>query len=98
MKRVPTTTATPQAFYSVNHSSDGKIQFGETWAVPSSTQPLRVRDVRVANSAAGADTSSGAKSRGGRETGQHARTQIDRTQCGRDLFQSSAGTRAKSSE
>ena len=56
---VPTTTATPQSFYSVNYSSDGKIQFGETWAVPSSTQPLRVRDVRVANSAAvSADTTS----------------------------------------
>ncbi|HTS61468.1 MAG TPA: hypothetical protein VMH28_05565 [Candidatus Acidoferrales bacterium] len=56
---VPTTTATPEAFYSVKYSSDGKIQFSETWAVPSSAQPLRVRDVRVASSAAASsDTSS----------------------------------------
>ena len=33
---VPTTTATPSAFYSVKYSSDGRIQFSETWAVPSS--------------------------------------------------------------
>ena len=45
---VPTTTATPAAFYTVVYHSDGRIQFQETWAVPSSTQPLRVRDVRIA--------------------------------------------------
>src|SRR5215470_4788822 len=46
---VPTTTASPVASYNVKYASDGKVQFTETWAVPSSTQPLRVRDVRVAN-------------------------------------------------
>src|SRR5947209_12351384 len=46
---VPTTTANPSAFYSVKYSSDGRIQFNETWAVPSSVSPLRVRDVRVAS-------------------------------------------------
>jgi hypothetical protein len=56
---VPTTTATPAAFYTVVYHSDGRIQFQETWAVPSSTQPLRVRDVRIAiPGAAGADTAS----------------------------------------
>src|SRR5438067_13513802 len=45
---VPTTTATPIAFYTVAYNSDGHIQFTETWAVPSSVQPLRVRDVRIA--------------------------------------------------
>lgn len=45
---VPTTTATPTAYYTVVYNSDGRIQFTETWAVPSSTQPLHVRDVRVA--------------------------------------------------
>jgi hypothetical protein len=43
----PTTNATPPAQYSVKYSSDGKIQFQETWAVPASTTPLRVRDVRT---------------------------------------------------
>ena len=45
---VPTTTATPAAFYTVVYNSDGRMQFQETWAVPSSVQPLRVRDVRIA--------------------------------------------------
>ena len=54
---VPTTTATPVAFYTVVYNSDGRIQFSETWAVPSSVQPLRIRDVRVATpGAAGNDT------------------------------------------
>jgi len=45
---VPTTTATPESKYSVRYNSDGKIQFEETWAVPPSAVPLRVRDVRIA--------------------------------------------------
>ncbi len=54
---VPTTTATPAALYTVVYNSDGLIQFQETWAVPSSAQPLRVRDVRVASAGStGADT------------------------------------------
>jgi hypothetical protein len=56
---VPTTTATPAAFYTAVYNSDGKIQFQETWAVPSSTQPLRVRDIRIATTGSvgsGSDT------------------------------------------
>jgi len=45
---VPTTTATPAAFYTVVYNSDGLVQFQETWAVPSSVLPLRIRDVRIA--------------------------------------------------
>src|ERR1035437_5271 len=45
---VPTTASTPQAYYTVVYNSDGRLQFQETWAVPSSAQPLRVRDVRTA--------------------------------------------------
>ena len=45
---VPTTTANPPAAYSVIYNSDGRIQFQETWSVPSSTTPLHLRDVRVA--------------------------------------------------
>jgi hypothetical protein len=55
---VPSTTATPAALYAVVYNSDGRVQFQETWAVPSSTQTLRVRDVRVATTggSAGSDT------------------------------------------
>lgn len=57
---VPTTTATPPRVYSVTYNSDGKLQFYETWVVPPSTAPLRIRDVRttVATGSAGADTGS----------------------------------------
>ncbi len=57
---VPTTTATPAAFYTAVYNSDGRIQFQETWAVPSSTHPLRVRDVRVAAAGAASSDSGGA--------------------------------------
>ncbi|HZT31859.1 MAG TPA: hypothetical protein VFA33_18365 [Bryobacteraceae bacterium] len=50
---VPTTNASPAGYYSVNYNSDGKVQFQETWAVPPSTNPLRVRDVRVASPSGG---------------------------------------------
>lgn len=43
----PTTNAVPAAEYLVKYSSDGKIQFQETWAVPPSPTALRVRDVRT---------------------------------------------------
>lgn len=48
----PTTTGTPPTYYRVRYSSDGRVQFEETWAVPPSARPLRVRDVRVSSSAA----------------------------------------------
>lgn len=56
---VPTTTATPVAFYTVVYNGDGRVQFQETWAVPSSAQPLHVRDVRISTAgSAGASSSS----------------------------------------
>lgn len=54
---VPTTTSNPATYYTVKYNSDGRVQFQETWAVPPSTQPLRVRDVRIA---APGNTSGGA--------------------------------------
>jgi hypothetical protein len=51
---VPTTTAVPAANYTVIYNSDGHIQFTETWAVPSSPTPLRIRDVRIAQTQTGA--------------------------------------------
>ncbi len=47
---VPTTNATPAATYTVRYSSDGRIQFTEVWAVPPSTGPLKLKDVRVPSS------------------------------------------------
>lgn len=45
---VPTTTANPPSAYAVQYSSAGRTTFTETWAVPPSSVPLRVRDVRLA--------------------------------------------------
>ena len=58
---VPTTTSTPTTYYSAKYNSNGRIQFEETWSVPSSAQPLHVRDVRSAapSNVAAADTSGG---------------------------------------
>ena len=47
VKLVPTTNADPAATYVVTYNSDGKVQFQETWAVPPSSKPLRIRDVRI---------------------------------------------------
>src|SRR3954452_17342858 len=54
---VPSTTAIPAGAYSVTYNSDGRIQFQERWAVPVSSVPLRVRDVRTtAYGSASSDT------------------------------------------
>lgn len=47
---VPTTNASAGAYYSVRYHSDGRIQFSETWAVPPSATPLKLKDVRVSGS------------------------------------------------
>jgi len=44
---VPTTNATPGAYYRVRYNSDGRTQFTEYWAVPPSNTTLRLRDVRI---------------------------------------------------
>src|SRR5581483_2234276 len=46
---VPTTTASAGAQYRVTYNSQGIDQFTEIWAVPPSTMPLHVRDVRVSS-------------------------------------------------
>jgi hypothetical protein len=53
---VPSTTATPAGAYSVTYNSDGRVQFRERWAVPSSARSLRVRDVRVPDAGSAPDT------------------------------------------
>jgi hypothetical protein len=50
---VPTTTSTPPTTYTVVYNSDGKVQFQETWSVPVSLTPVRIRDVRVAGDSTG---------------------------------------------
>ena len=55
---VPTVPSSPAAAYAVRYNSDGRIQFHETWSVPASATPLRVRDVRI-NSSASGDTDAG---------------------------------------
>lgn len=47
VRLVPTINATPPARYSVSYNSDGRVQFREWWAVPSTAATLRVREVRV---------------------------------------------------
>jgi hypothetical protein len=46
---VPTTTGSAGAQYNVTYNSRGITQFTEVWAVPQSTVPLRVRDVRLSS-------------------------------------------------
>lgn len=55
---VPTTNASPGAYYSVRYHSDGRIQFDEIWAVPPSAVPLKLRDVRVATPLSGGQVAS----------------------------------------
>ncbi|HWR52192.1 MAG TPA: hypothetical protein VN428_13860 [Bryobacteraceae bacterium] len=45
---VATTTANPPAYYQVRYNSDGNVQFDEYWAVPASSTPLRLKDIRIA--------------------------------------------------
>jgi hypothetical protein len=54
---VPSSTGTPAIVYQVTYNSDGRVQFNESWSVPVSATPLRLRDVRVA--AAGSSSTSG---------------------------------------
>jgi hypothetical protein len=57
---VPTTSSNPPVLYTARYNSDGRIQFEETWSVPSSAQPLRLRDVRVStNASLGEETDPG---------------------------------------
>ena len=44
---VPTTNASPPASYAIQYNGEHRTKFSETWVVPPSTTPLRVRDVRL---------------------------------------------------
>ena len=47
---VPTTTATNSAYYLVRYlTGNGTVEFHEAWAVKASADPMRVRDVRIAD-------------------------------------------------
>lgn len=49
VRLAPTTTASAGAQYNITYNSAGINQFTETWAVPSTSTTLRVRDVRIAS-------------------------------------------------
>ena len=57
VRLVPTPSTDPAVYYSVVYNSDGRVQFNETWAVPSSSLPLRLRDVRVTTPSTGTPVS-----------------------------------------
>lgn len=44
---VPTTNALSPASYSVVYNGSDSVQYSETWSVPPSNVPLRVRDLRI---------------------------------------------------
>jgi hypothetical protein len=44
---VPDSNGNPVVYYSVTYHSGGRVKFSETWAVPPTTSPLRLRDVRM---------------------------------------------------
>ena len=62
---VPTASATPAAYYTAKYDSDGRVQFTETWSVPVSTTPVRLRDVRVAATSSSTGAPSGDTGTGG---------------------------------
>lgn len=53
---VPTTNASPGAYYTVRYLAEGRIQFEESWAVSPSPVPLKLKDVRVAGPLPGGST------------------------------------------
>ena len=62
---VPTASTTPTAYYTAKYDSDGRVQFTETWSVPASTAPVRLRDVRVATVSSSTGGPSGDTGSGG---------------------------------
>jgi len=57
---VPNTNSNPVVDYWVTYNRDGRVPPSETWAVPPSASPPRLRDVRVpAPTITGADTGNG---------------------------------------
>jgi hypothetical protein len=51
VRLAPTAGATPNVTYTVRYQSNGRSASVESWAVPSSTTKLRVKDVRVVRTA-----------------------------------------------
>ena len=73
---IPTASATPAVNYSVSYTSDARTQFQETWAVPSSSQPLRVKDVRIATTSSSNSTSGSASADTGGASGPVQETDV----------------------
>jgi hypothetical protein len=65
---VPSTSAIPVATYSVTYTSNGRVQFREVWAVPSTLQILKVHDVRIGSADASSNGAISAADTGGGTT------------------------------
>ena len=72
---VPTTDARTPALYTIKFNTDGRTQFTEYWAVPSSAAPLRLQDVRTQAPGPGGVVAPGAVVAIGEVTG--LRTELD---------------------
>lgn len=74
----PSTTVTPAAYYqAVYNSNDGLITWTEYWAVPPSTVPLTLSQIRVSGTtSSGGSGSTGGGSGGGSNGGGTSGTQI----------------------
>jgi hypothetical protein len=81
VRLVPTTNANPAGYYSVTYTSNGQVQFQELWAVPPSSTPLYVRNVRIAP----ASTGNGSSSSGSTGTGTDPIAESDVTGLVSDL-------------
>jgi hypothetical protein len=62
---VPSTSAVPVATYNVTYTSNGRAQFREVWAVPATTQILKVHDVRISSATADSSGIAAAADTGG---------------------------------
>jgi hypothetical protein len=65
---VPTTNASTAVMYTVQYYVNGKALYNEAWAVPPSSVPLRVRDIRLPPGAITGSTGTGSNSSPGSAT------------------------------
>jgi hypothetical protein len=72
---VPSTNANPAGYYAVTYASNGQVQFQELWAVPPSSIPLYVRQVRI-GIANGSSTGGSGSGGAGADTGAIAESGV----------------------
>jgi hypothetical protein len=52
VRLVPTTTASPGAYYTVRFNANGKVQFTQYWNVPSNVQTARISQIKMVDGVA----------------------------------------------